>query len=46
MAELKLPETAHETKKLNFFKVQDIDTPFQPRKKKHQINNILSLKTF
>ena len=33
-------------KKLNFFKVQDIDTPIQPRKKKHQTDVILALKTF
>ena len=33
-------------KKLNFFKVQDIDTPIQPRKKKHQTHVILALKTF
>ena len=31
---------------LNFFKVQDIDTPIQPRKKKHQIHGILALKAF
>ena len=33
-------------KKLNFFKVQDINTPIQPRKKKHQTDVILALKTF
>ena len=46
VAELKAPKIAHETKNLNFFKVQDIDTPIQPRKKKHQINDISSLKAF
>ena len=32
--------------KLDFFKVQDIDTPIQPRKKKHQTNVSQALKTF
>ena len=32
--------------KIDFFKVQDIDTPIQPRKKKHQTDVILALKTF
>ena len=32
--------------KNDFFKVQDIDTPIQPRKKKHQTSISLTLKTF
>ena len=32
--------------KIEFFKVQDIDTPIQPRKKKYQTDVILPLKTF
>ena len=34
------------TQKIDFFKVRDIDTPIQPRKKKHQTNVSSSLKTF
>ena len=32
--------------KFDFFKVQDIDTPIQPRKKKHQNNVSSDLKSF
>ena len=32
--------------KVDFFKVRDIDTPIQPRKKKHQTNVSSALKTF
>ena len=32
--------------KIDFFKVRDIDTPIQPRKKKHQTNVSSALKTF
>ena len=34
------------TQKIDFFKVRDIDTPIQPRKKKHQSNFSSALKTF
>ena len=34
------------SQKVDFFKVQDIDTPTQPRKKKHQNNVSSVLKTF
>ena len=34
------------TQKIDFFKVRDIDTPIQPRKKKHQTNVSSALKTF
>ena len=34
------------TQKIYFFKVQDIDTPIQPRKKQHQTNVGSALKKF
>ena len=34
------------TQKIDFFKVRDINTPIQPRKKKHQTNVSSALKTF
>ena len=34
------------TQKIDFFKVLDIDTPIQPRKKKHQTNVSSALKIF
>ena len=40
------PKIAHDPKKIDFFKVRDIDTPNQPRKKKHQTNVSSALKTF
>ena len=43
--ELKRPKIAHDTKN-HFFKVQDIDTPIQPRKKKRQTNVSSALNTF
>ena len=40
------PQNRPLTQKIDFFKVRDIDTPIQPRKKKHQTNVSSSLKTF
>ena len=34
------------TQKIDFFKVRDIDTPIQPRKKKYQTNVSSALKSF
>ena len=40
------PQNRLMTQKIDFFKVRDIDTPIQPRKKKHQTNVSSALKTF
>ena len=40
------PQNRPMTQKIDFFKVRDIDTPIQPRKKKHQTNVSSALKTF
>ena len=40
------PQNRSMTQKIDFFKVRDIDTPIQPRKKKHQTNVSSALKTF
>ena len=40
------PQNCTMTQKIDFFKVRDIDTPIQPRKKKHQTNVSSALKTF
>ena len=40
------PHNRSMTQKIDFFKVRDIDTPIQPRKKKHQTNVSSALKTF
>ena len=40
------PQNHHTAQKIDFFKVRDIDTPIQPRKKKHQTNVSSALKTF
>ena len=42
---LRRPKIAHDPKN-RFFQVRDIDTPIQPRKKKHQTNVSSALKTF
>ena len=44
--ELGTPQNCPMTQKIDFFKVRDIDTPIQPRKKKHQTNVSSALKTF
>ena len=40
------PQNRPMTQKIDFFKVRDIDTPIQPRKKKHQTNVSSALKHF
>ena len=40
------PQNRSMTQKIDFFKVRDIDTPIQPREKKHQTNVSSALKTF
>ena len=40
------PQNRPMTQKIDFFKVRDIDTPIEQRKKKHQTNVSSALKTF